>query len=244
MKNEDIKISLNIDEKTGCHYLFTIIKKYKNGIKPRLQFTSDNFKNSTSLYDYVMGKNIPYAINAGIFNTTTLEPECVVVKAGKVIFDRDETYEHKNPNDGENKRKVLYTLGITNTGELKIYEPKFSAKDIIKDGCNDAVMAFVPLIQNYEELKFVDDIVPYGSRIRKPRQIIGQLENGDYYILTAHSPGLTFQETRDLLKKHNIPFAYHLDGGSSTQTTYYNQLLTPIYRDKTGRKIPTIITFE
>ena len=33
-------------------------------------------------------------------------------------------------------------------------------------------------------------------------------------------------------------------GGSSTQTVFHKENITPIYRGETGRKIPTIINFE
>lgn len=244
---EKIKINKGIDEKTGCNYIFTTIKKKvgnADGLLPKIKLTNKVYAKSTSLIDFVSDKNIPYAINAGIFNTKTLEPECVLIMDGKIIFDRKETYVHVNPNDGDEKRDVLYTLGINKDGDFKMYKPCFTAKEILNDGCNDAVMGFVPLIINHEEFIDGDDIVPYGSRMNKPRQIVGQLKSGDYYVLTVHSPGLTFQTSRDLLKKLDVPFAYDLDGGSSTQTTCYNERLTPVYRDETGRKIPTIMTFE
>ena len=246
MKN-NIKIVRRIDDSTGCEYIFTTIKKKideNKSFMPRIKLTNEVFSLSTSLIDYVKGKNIPYAINAGIFNTKTLEPECVLIIDNKIIYDRKETYIHVNPNDGDEKRDVLYTLGINKSGDFKMYKPCFSAKEILNDGCQDAVMGFVPLIIDYEEFKDGDDIVPYGSRIDKPRQIVGQLKNGDYYILTAKAPGLTFQTSRDLLKKLDVPFAYDLDGGSSTETTFFDERLTPVYRDVTGRKIPTIMTFE
>ena len=55
---------------------------------------------------------------------------------------------------------------------------------------------------------------------------------------------MTFSEVRAVLKEMKVPFAYNLDGGTSTQTAFHKNLVTPIYSGKTGRKIPTIITFE
>ena len=42
----------------------------------------------------------------------------------------------------------------------------------------------------------------------------------------------------------NVKIAYNLDGGSSTQTVFHKTSLTPAYKEETGRKIPTVITFE
>ena len=81
MKN-NIKIVRRIDDSTGCEYIFTTIKKKideNKSFMPRIKLTNEVFSLSTSLIDYVKGKNIPYAINAGIFNTKTLEPECVLI---------------------------------------------------------------------------------------------------------------------------------------------------------------------
>ena len=55
---------------------------------------------------------------------------------------------------------------------------------------------------------------------------------------------MTFEELRDLLYKMNVKIAYNLDGGSSTQTVFHKTALTPVYKEETGRKIPTVITFE
>ena len=56
--------------------------------------------------------------------------------------------------------------------------------------------------------------------------------------------GRSFEELRELLYKMNVKIAYNLDGGSSTQTVFHKTALTPVYREETGRKIPTVITFE
>lgn len=235
------------DNNSKCNYILTTINKFTDDNKrifPRVRITNKDFSNSTSLKEFMNNDEILFAINAGIFNTQTNNPECVLVSNRKVIIDQKETYIHTNPKDGGEKRDELYILGIKIDGSLKIYEPSYKAEDIIKDDCIDAVMGFVPLILNHQEIKYVDEICPYGSYDKHPRQVIGEYDNGDYFVLTVHEPGMTFVELRHLLKELNIKLAYNLDGGSSTQTVFHKELLTPIYREKTGRKIPTVITFE
>lgn len=56
---------------------------------------------------------------------------------------------HKDIKDGGEKREELYILGINNDGNLKIYNPSISGEEIINDGCMDAVMGFVPLIEDF-----------------------------------------------------------------------------------------------
>ena len=243
-----VKVNKCVDKTTGVEYLFTVIKKEiskSERIVPVLELTCDgDYSKVTSLYDYMIDKDILFGVNAGIFNTGTNEPDCVVVKNKKVLFDRLETYVHKNDNDGEEKRNVMYILGIKENGDLKMYEPSWSGEQIVEDGCVDAVMAFVPLIIDYKEFEKSDEIVCFGSYLDKQRQVIGQLDNGDYYVLTVLEPGLTFKQTRRLLLELGVPFAYALDNGSSTQTMLHKERLTPVYRHETGRRIPTILLFE
>lgn len=245
-----VNIERGVDSESGCEYILTTIKKEisdSERIKAKLHLTCEHndYQNVTSLYDYMIDKDILYGINAGIFNTGTNEPECVLALDGKVIYDRLETYVHKKADDGEEKRQVMYILGIKKNGDIKIYPPSYTTQGIIDDGCDDAVMAFIPLIdENGQPFEEGDEIVPFGSYLNKQRQVIGQWENGDYYILTVLEPGLTYKQTRSLLLRLKVPFGFALDGGSSTQTMHHTERLTPVYRHETGRRIPTIITFE
>ena len=235
------------DEDSNCKYILTKITKYTEDNKrifPRVRTTGKDYKSSTSLKDFMKKDEILFAINAGIFNTKTKKPECVLIKNKKVLVDQSETYEHSNPIDGGDKREELFILGINERGNLKIYDPTCTGQDMIDDDCVDAVMGFVPLIINHKKATQVDEICPYGSYDKHPRQVIGQYDNHDYFVLTVLEPGMTFEELRNLLHKLNVKIAYNLDGGSSTQTVFHKTSLTPAYKEETGRKIPTVITFE
>ncbi len=235
-------------EYLNCPYYYITITKNINShthIIPRLHFTGGNeFKNSCSLYDVMKDGKYLFGVNAGLFNTKTLEPECLIVKDGVALMDRLETYVHVNPNDGEEKRHVMHFLAIDKNGDLHTFTPDNSAIDLVNKGMVDAFMGFAPLIKDGEEFEQIDEIVPFGSYLHKQRQVIGQLDNKDYFILTVLEPGLTFKQTRQLLKTLNIKNAYALDNGSSTQTMLLTERLTPVYRDITGRKIPTILLFN
>lgn len=248
---EEYKQYINIveGEFEGCPYLLTTIKKnisQSEIIRPRLKLTCEHncYSNVTSLYDYMIDKDILFGVNAGIFNTGTNEPECVLVLDGKVLYDRLETYVHVNANDGGEKRDIMYILGIKDNGDLKLYSPTYTAQQIIDDGCTEAFMGFVPLVMDYKVVDWADEAVPFGSYLNKQRQIIGQWENGDYFILTVLESGLTYKQTKALLMKLNVPYGYALDNGSSTQTMFHHERLTPVYRHETGRRIPTILIFN
>ena len=133
-------------------------------------------------------------------------------------------------------------MGITFDGDLKLYPPEMPLQNILADNVVDALMGFVPLIENFEE-KNEDERCFYISTTKNKRQIIGQLENNDYIIISVIN-GMTLEECRKVLKKFNVKNAYNLDGGKSTQSCFYKDLLTPVFIEKTGRKVPTIITFE
>lgn len=240
-----VKYEERLDKKSNCKYVFTTIKrniKSNERIFPRVRTTYNNDV-STSLYDYMSKEEVLFAINAGIFNTQTGKPECLLINNRKIIVDQKETYIHTSPKDGGEKRDELFILGIDDSGDLLIYDPKTKAEDIINDGCIDAIMGFVPLIVNYKKTD-LDYICSYISYDKHPRQIIGENDEGDYFILTILKPGMTLDEARNLLIRLNVKLAYNLDGGSSTQTFFHKNGLTPPYRGNTGRKIPTIITFE
>ena len=235
------------DENSKCRYIITRITTYTDDNKrifPRVRTTGSDYASSTSLKDFMKKDEILFAINAGIFNTKTKKPECVLIRNKKVLVDQSETYEHTNPIDGGDKREELYILGINERGNLKIYEPNCTGQDMIDDDCVDAGRGCIPLIINHKKATHVDEICPYGSYDKHPRQIIGQYDNHDYVVLTVLQPGRTFEELRELLYKMNVKIAYNLDGGSSTQTVFHKTSLTPVYKEETGRKIPTVITFE
>ena len=228
-----------------CEYIITKIKKNisKNDkIIPRIRLTNKN-GNNKSLYNFMNDDEILFGINAGIFNTSTGEAECLLISNNKIYKDQYETYIHNDKKDGGEKRNELYILGISKEGNLKIYNPSITGEEIIKDGCMDAVMGFVPLTLDFKQID-LDNLCSYISMDKHPRQIIGQLENDDYIIMTVLKPGMTLKETRKILKTLNVRDAYNLDGGSSTQSIYHHQSLIPFYREKTGRHIPSVITFE
>lgn len=235
------------DPDTECEYYYIKIKKQISEGKilcPRVKLTNKDYINSTSIYDFMQNQNALLGINAGIFNTGTMVPECALMIDGEILFDCKETYVHVNPYDGEEKRSILYILGIKNNGDLKMYPPSYTLEQIKNDGCRDAVMGFIPLIDNYQSFEGGDELVPHGAYKQKPRQVIGQDENQDFFVFTVLAPGMTYEQTRAMLKRHNVPFAYALDGGSSTQTIFDKKRLTEIYRGETGRCVPTAITFE
>ena len=243
---DNIKYIEDYDSNSNCPYVLTTIKRNVNEndrIIARVRTTFNDENTIVSLHDYMNNENVLFSINAGIFNTGTGKPECLLIIDRKVLVDQKETYIHTSPKDGGDKRYELYILGIDKDGDLHIFEPGTGAKEILDTGCVDAVMGFVPLIIDYNTID-VDERCSYISYEKHPRQIIGIDKDNNYFVLTVNDPGMSLKETRNLLKSMNVKLAYNLDGGSSTQTVFYKENITPIYREETGRKIPTVINFE
>ncbi|MGD9901447.1 MAG: phosphodiester glycosidase family protein [Spirochaetales bacterium] len=244
---DEIKISKVFDESSSCGYIFTVIKKCINEkliICPKVELTYNELQPPTSLLNFCKVNNRLFAINAGIFNVETLKPECVLILNSNIIIDQAETYKRTRNDEGDDKRTELYNLAIDKNGDMKAYAPSFSAKDIINDGGVYAVTGFVPLIIDGRIFKDANKIYHYGSVVKKSRQVIGQLQNLNYFVLTCEYPGMTLEEIRRILIKADVKFAYNLDGGKSTQTVFRKELLTYPYVGDTGRQIPTIITFN
>lgn len=225
----------------GTKFIITTIPRILNDsqfVCPRIRTLSDE-----SLFDFMERDEVLFAVNGGIFNTGTGNPECVLVQNRKVVIDQSETYIHTRPEDGGDKREELFILGITETGNLNIYPPSASAVDIVDDGCIDALMGFVPLIVDGSSVN-LDETCGYISYVKKNRQVICQTYDDEFMIFTVDAPGLTLEETRELLADYPIKLAYNLDGGKSTQTVFHKESLVPFYTGDTGRHVPTIITFE
>ena len=243
---DNIKYIEGYDNNSNCSYVLTTIKRNVSAnerIFARVRTTYNDENKIESLHDYMNKENVLFSINAGIFNTGSGKPECLLIIDCKVLVDQSETYIHTSLKDGGDKRYELYILGIDKEGELHIFDPGTSSKEILDFGCVDAVMGFVPLITDYNAVD-VDDKCSYISYEKHPRQIIGIDKDNNYFVLTVNNPGMSLNESRNLLKSMNVKLAYNLDGGSSTQTVFYKENITPIYREETGRKIPTVINFE
>ncbi len=68
------------------------------------------------------------------------------------------------------------------------------------------------LYENGVKQDFIDKDLRWGNA-RVPRQIVGHLKNGDYFILTCENA--YYKDIYAFLEDKDIEFAYSLDGGRS-----------------------------
>lgn len=130
------------------------------------------------------------------------------------------------------------------------------AATLVQQGIVSAFYSFFPIIVNYENYDYPTNI-PYTFGDHNweiaPKQIVGQFENGDYFILTsegrgiANSYGFTIPQAQTLCKSLGLKFAYNLDGGASAQTVFGKKNINYIYETPSGRPgrvLPGFIVFN
>lgn len=226
----------------GSSFIFSVIAKsnYEGvAIKPRLKGTSDTNPlgdaNITTVIAYAKKHEYQHVINAGIYLVADNEADGTTIIDGQIL--KDGACEQFTTNQ--------YVLGIKADGTMKAYRD-VSAQSIINDGCIDAVMGFVPLVEDGASVTdSILNICPHAN-VRHPRQIIGVLTTGDYFTFfcdgrTDNENGMTLRECVDTITNlANVQFAFNLDGGGSSQSvTYHKQ----INRMLDGRKVPNVIVF-
>ncbi len=243
MSESDYIVEYLFDEKANTRYIFLKIPQTKSdGTKqiPRV-YASDGVNRGTKTAQEIASENgFKICINAGLFNPTinTYEPEGMIIENRVVL---------------QNKPAVFYPdskpLTIDSDGKLGYVDPSYDANELVSDGICCAVCGFMPIVINHEAVssdKWTK--VPHYTS-KHQRQIIGQFENGDYAIITgegrgyADSDGWTIKEVQNICIKHELKFAYNLDGGTSTETVVDGKLLNSLYQRHELRRAPTFIVF-
>ena len=79
---DNVKYTECFDNNSNCSYVLTTIKRNVNEnerIFARIRTTYNEESSLTSLHDYMDKENVLFSINAGIFNTGTGNPECLLI---------------------------------------------------------------------------------------------------------------------------------------------------------------------
>lgn len=170
--------------------------------------------------------NLPLVINASRYNLRKNEMWGTHLHRGRIIarqhFDRYSSY-----------------LTISNDGKNLGSHPN---RTIFRNGqFQEVLTGFFPLIQHGRAVAQPQNLT-VASR-QHPRQIIYQLKNGDFGILSIAgrfdgNQGLDYQEMlHELAKIKHIQFAYNLDGGGSTSTVVQGQMINPSF-DQSRKERP------
>lgn len=238
----------------SSYYLLRIPKKTVDGkqITPKVAITSedgavDNTK--VSALTYAQREKTVVCINAGLFNTSTMQPQ------GQTIIDGVSMTNTPMTDDmgAAIADDECYPLCIDANGNLSApYERSVDTADMITDGVVYAVTAWGQFIEDYalaDSSKFTEQ-VHIGAYVR---QSIGQFQNGDYFVctcdaikgsITENEAGMSYDTLAELLISKGVKFAYSLDGGGSAETTVGDRQINPIFEGTEGRKVPTVIYFS
>lgn len=214
------KVERLFDKESATHYYLTRINhKDKNGNIIKLQHAHSDKENGETVREFAKRMNCTLAFNASTqrkMEAGTRKPSGVQIIDGKIIQDISST---------------AYTLGIKDNNELLTYKPGIKAKDILKDGTNNALTAFVPLIEDYKPV--ADEVLGIRPNfiVKHPRQIIAQFDNLDIVFLSCggrgfDGEGMTATDLIRILQGLKVRFAFMLDGGGSTSTIVNGELIT------------------
>ena len=239
---DNTDIDFIYDEDGGANYF--LIRIYRDKLDGSQQYPlvlcpefgetgTMSTKDLQNIYDFDL------AINAGIFNTTDIKPDGIVIERGTVVKGTPSTIHSQ-----------CRPLTIDRQGTLGYARYNASAYSLIDNGIYSAVCGFMEIIRNYEKVPSSEwnNVSHYTENCQ--RQIIGQFGNGDYGIMTCegrnydNSDGWTVEEAQNACVKHGFKFAYLLDGGGSTETMMHQRHINTIYEGTTGRKVPTFIVFN
>jgi exopolysaccharide biosynthesis protein len=236
---EEIEYTKHRDDVTGTDYWLTRIPNLdKNGevieLKHGYQNDSMNSGDGETSRSFSVRNNTSFAANASVWNTSTGLIWGIQIQNGEIL------QSEAHPNN--------YILGIKSDNTLVAYPPTTTADAILTDGCQNAVTAFFPMMENgvaVDPAIYAHTTQPNENH---PRQVIAQLPNKDILFLTCSgrnktNKGFTYDDAIRILTDEGVSFAYCLDGGGSAQAAVRGVLVSEPLDDngKTERKVHDFI---
>jgi exopolysaccharide biosynthesis protein len=210
----EISSEKNRDSVSGTDYYISTINhldKYGNAIQLKRGFAQDipNSGSAETARSFANRHNATLTLNASVHDPNTFTMLGTDIYNGQILT--------------ENLTRSYYTLGIRSDNTLVAYPPGTTAQSIIDDGCDNALSAFIPLVQSGAAVSQAILDTYSGGVERHPRQVIAQFSNKDILILTCEgrtqeNAGMTSDDLIRILLEQGVDFAYMLDGGGSAQT--------------------------
>ena len=242
--DKNYELNYFYDEDSSTYYSLLRINKTKyNGSRqyPFVYAPHGATGVTESTLSMMTRENYEIGINAGIAAQSlgTFIPWGIIIENGVVIKDTIDDHYHSMP------------LTIDSNGDLSYSAYDADADDLVNNGIVSAVCGWFPIVDNFAKITDIDyaSIISHANQ-HAQRQIIGQFANGDYAIITGegrgfnNSTGWTIAEAQNVCTKHNLKFAYNLDGGGSTETVIDKKQINLIYEQATGRGVQNYIVFN
>ena len=131
-----------------------------------------------------------------------------------------------------------YVLGVKANNELVVFKPEETPERMLQEGTVHALTAFIPLIEDHQNVP--DSLLTLVRNLNEkhPRQIIAQFDNLDILFLSCggrgfDGEGMTSKDLMRVLQELHVKFAFMLDGGGSTSLVEGDKLITKMI-DKNG----------
>lgn len=233
--NEVTVERLKDDETNNTYFITKVPKVDSNGnlIKLKRGFSNDSFENTEleSPRSFAARNASTLVVNCSTYSTSARRV------VGTSIYNGEIQQEL-------NKQPYNHILAIGDDNTLKAYPPSTDAQTILDDGFNNALTAFIPMIESGSKVS--DSILDSRDIFseRHPRQAIAQDSDGNIYFLTcegrrAAEKGMTVRDVLRIFLDMNMQFAYMLDGGGSAQTIYHGTTINRFSdsRGKTEREM-------
>lgn len=218
--NEDFTVQRLFDNESSTYYYLTHVShKDSNGKIIQLRHAHSIEKDGETVREFAQRVNCRLAFNASTMHRTT---EGDIIPNGKQIVDGIIKQDRKT---------TAYTLGIRENNKLKAFKPEVNVNDILKDGFNNALTAFGPLIEDFHPASEEALKVRSNYDEKHPRQVIAQFDNLDILFLSCggrgfDGDGMTARDVIRILQTKGVRFAYMLDGGGSVSTVVNGELIT------------------
>lgn len=221
--NPTSTVERKFDVDSQTHYYLTRISHSNDGKLLKLEHAQATEQNGETIPDFAARIGGPQvAINASMGQVGlpdgTREPVGIQIVDGVIIQEVPTATR-------------VFTLGIRDDNELVAYPFGTTAREILEDGVNDALTAFIPLIEDHEIVS--DEVLDTVGNLseKNPRQVIAQFDNLDLMILSCggrgiDGEGMTALDLIRVLQTYDVKFAFNLDGGGSVATVVNGDLVT------------------
>lgn len=220
------------ESETG-YFLSRIDHRDRQGHLIKLHHAQSNKDVGEAVRAFAQRKQTDFAINASMGYLTGKNPQNEDTRKAVGI-------QIVEGNLVQNRKTRVYTLGIHKDNRLQAYPPGTQAQEILDDGVENALTAFVPLIQAGEPVPDTVLNLVGNMTVKHPRQVIAQFDNLDLLILSCggrgfDGAGMTAKDVIRILMPLDVQFAFMLDGGGSVSTVIGDKLITKKI-DKHGTK--------
>lgn len=196
----------------------------RNGETFRTAMTDPEHPGKKYRYPYDIAKKEGYVLGFSddFFATRIDEKQTVgiIIRDGKIINDTTNKKEnHHLPN--------LDMLAQYPDGKLEVYLcNEYTAQELVDKGVIN-VFSFGPILIRDGE---INELVYTYYRSNEPRQALGMIEPGHYFLLSVQgrmtaSKGTNLQRTAEIMKNHGVTQALNLDGGNTMAIVFHGVML-------------------